>query len=58
MSTESLLGGVASLILAAGIILALTSGKRGNYPKGNNTFDERAKNVRQARANRSGTPNT
>ncbi len=55
MSTDLFLGGLASLVLAAGIIVALTTGSRGEYPDGEVENDNRKDKSRRSKSD--GRPN-
>lgn len=52
MSAELFLGGLASLILSAVIIVMLTGNKRGEYPEGSWQKDKTAEKSRRSTTNR------
>lgn len=52
MSTDIFLGGLASLILVAIIIVTLTTSKRGEYSGSNDKYQKRPDNGRNSKSDR------
>lgn len=52
MSTDIFLGGLASLILVAVIIVTLTTGKRSEYSARNDKYEKRPDNGRAPKSDR------